>query len=296
MFFLILTIVFFVSVSLTSTLVENRGFNNYTSDSNTLFLKENQAYDILILGISHARNFSRHKNHEKIEKLLDAKIINLGQGRGACSINEQHFYQKFFYQKNNFTDKTLLILSPPMLFSETLPLASNTFEYESFSFEFLWEYLQFHSENKTERILTYLESKLDLIWIFKKPKSKDSEDRSLEQLNMKAVVDGQNYAYNGENLNFERLDKSKKIVEDVIRLANEKNSKVYLIIPPALFGKWRGHKEVEKFASELQNKYDNVIYFDGSETIQQPQYYYDNHHLNTDGVVKFTKEHLEKVF
>lgn len=288
-----LTIVIFLGlIKITSVIVKSKGFNNYTADSNTLFLKENVDYDILFMGISHARNFSRHKNHLRVEEILESKIANIGQGRGACSINEQLFYLEYFFSKGNTTENIFLILSPPMLFSETLPVASNTFDYEVFELSFLWQYLNFKSENKTERILSYLESKLDPIWISKMPHTKEKEDRQLDSLDMKAVKEGQNYAYNGDGLNYKRFQKSIEIIEKIIRISNTNGSNVYLITPPALFGKWRGHDDTEKFALKMQRTYPNVFYFDASETVLEPIYYYDNHHLNTKGIILFTEKYL----
>ena len=105
---------------------------NSQTESNTLIIPENNKFDLLFLGISHARNFSRYGNHEKIEKALDKKIINLGQGSGYCGINEQLFYLDYFYNKNNTTKDIIIVLTPSMLTSEKLPIASNTFDNEIF--------------------------------------------------------------------------------------------------------------------------------------------------------------------
>ena len=140
--FLIKIIIYTVLLSLfmvccligSSYIVNKRNFKNSQTESNTLIIKENEKFDLLLLGISHARNFSRYGNHEKIEKILQKKIINIGQGSGFCSINEQFFYLDYFYSEGNKTDEVCIVLTPPMLSSETLPIASNTFENEIFDF------------------------------------------------------------------------------------------------------------------------------------------------------------------
>ena len=66
---LLLTIVFLLECS--SFIVKRRGFLNYQTESNLLFFKTQTDYDVLFIGISHARNFSRHKNHIQVEKILN---------------------------------------------------------------------------------------------------------------------------------------------------------------------------------------------------------------------------------
>jgi hypothetical protein len=278
---------------ITSTFVKGKGFDNYTTDSNTLFLGDNKNYDILFMGISHARNFSRHKNHLRVETILNSSMVNIAQGDGACGVNEQFYYLDYFYYKGNKVSKIVYILSPPMLFSETLPYASNTFKHEAFEIPFLYRYLSFDSENKKERIMTYLQYKLSPLWVFKKPKTLESKSQKLDSLDKNAVVEGQRVAYRGESLNYQQFDKSAKIVEETIKFSIENNIKVVLVLPPALFGKWKGHEETYDFVKSMKNKYDDILIFDGSETVLNPNLYYDNHHLNSDGVTYFTNKYLK---
>ena len=290
-FLLIISLLLTVS----SSIVRSRGFSNYTSESNTLFLKKNQQYDILFMGISHARNFSRHKNHLRVEKILDSKIINIGQGGGACGIKEQLFYLDYFFKMGNRSSKVICVLSPPMLFSKTLPLASNTFDNEVFDISFFTNYLVFSSENKQSRIMSYLKSKLRPTWLFKKPFTKESENTTLVSLDKKTVDEGQDMAYGGSELDMTQFQKASNVIEEIITISKEENSEVILLIPPALFGKWRGHTETFFFAKTMKKKYPNVKIFDGSETELRPEFYYDNHHLNTNGIIHFTNKYLKQL-
>lgn len=280
---------------ISSTYVKNKGFNNYTTESNTLWLTKNKNYDILFMGVSHAKNFTRHKNQIRVENILDSKIANIAQGGGSCGVNEQLFYLDYFYYKENRVSKIIYVLSPSMLFSETLPVASNTFKNEVFEFPFLIKYLSFNSENKNARIMSYLQWKLHPKWLFSKPYTLESMDQSLDSLDYDIVKNGQNLAYSGSSLNYNRFNESKKIIEKTILLAKTNNTKIILLIPPALFGKWRGHQSTYDLAMDMKTKYSNVDVFDGSETVLKPDLYYDSHHLNTNGVVYFTKKYLKKI-
>lgn len=283
-----------IYLEISSEIVKSRHFENYETESNLLVLKSNEEYDLLFMGISHARNFSRHKNHLRIEDILEKKMINIGQGGGRCGINEQLYYLDYFYRKGNTTPIVVYIISPPLFFSETLPIASSTFDREPFELDFFLNYLFFKTENKKERLTSYIQSKLDPRWLSYKPYSRDSKDGKLDSVDFKKVEAGQQMVYK-DTMAFRRFEKSTERVEETIKLAIERESKVILLIPPALFGKWKGHEEVEKFAKRMQ-KLNGVQYFDFSESVLSPEYYYDHHHLNTKGVIYFTENFLKPIF
>lgn len=290
---ILFVLIMLICLIVSSEIVKKRHFNNYNTESNTLFLESNRSYDLMFMGISHARNFSRYKNHLKVESILNSKIVNIGQGKGACGVNEQLFYFNYFLKKGNSTTKIIFVLTPPMLFSETLPIASNTFNNEIFEMQFLLDYLDFNSQNKFERVISYLQRKLHPIWLLKQPNTIESLETSLDSLDSAAVSKGQDIAYSGSNLNMTQFIKSTMIVEKLILISKQEDIEVSLLIPPALFGKWRGHEETLNFAKEMQKKYTNVDVLDGSETVLEPKYYYDNHHLNTAGIIYFTQSFLK---
>lgn len=282
-----------IALETNSYIVKHRKFKNYETESNLLVMNNNEEFDILFMGISHARNFSRHKNHLRIENILDEKIINIGQGSGRCGINEQLFYLNYFYDLDNTASTVAYIVSPPLFYSETLPIASNTFDREPFELKFLFDYLFFKAENKQERLTSYLQTKLTRFWLSYKPNSKDSNDEKLDSIDFKVVSVGQQMVHK-DSIVFKRFNKSIDRVEETIQLALNNNSNVVLVIPPALFGKWKGHYHVEEFAKRMQ-KLDGVEYYDFSESVLFPEYYYDHHHLNTNGVVYFTENFLKPI-
>ncbi len=291
----LLGLLLFLFLNVSTVIVKKRAFQNYNCESNTLFLNENESFDVLFLGISHGREFSRHKNHLRVENILNAKMINFSQGNATCGTNEQLFYLDYFYFKKNKTQKIFYILSPSMLFSESLPKASNTFDQEVFDVSFLYRYTQFESENKGARIMSYLQRKLHPFWLTKQPFSKEKMEIEINALDQNKVEEGQNMAFDGAVLKSQQFKKSVQSVEKTIQLAAKNRTEVVLIIPPALFGKWRGHQETFDFAEKMKLKYPNVDFFDGSETILDPQFYYDSHHLNTKGIELFTESYLKQL-
>lgn len=279
-----------VILTIISNVVKNRGFENYETESNTLVIGRNTHYDCIFMGISHARSLSRNKNHLRIEKILNKKIINIAQGGGQCGVNEQLFYLDYFYYRGNTASTVLYVASPPMFFNKKLPIASNTFDKEIFEIGFLLKYLFFKSENKKERITSYLQTKITEEWYEMEPFSENSMDKILDSIDTKAIIEGQKVAY-GDKLALQRFHKSAERAEETIQFAIENNSQVIIIIPPALFGKWIGHEQVVDFSEKMVKRY-GVEFYDFSESILTIDYYYDHHHLNTEGVKHFTTEYL----
>jgi hypothetical protein len=292
-FSLLLPVALILLAFLTTWIVENRNFKIYQTDSNTLIMGKNKHYGILFSGASHARNLSRHQNHLRLEKILNKSISNIAQGAATCGINEQFFYFKYFYQEGNSVDDLVYLLSPPLLYSEELPVASNTFNEEIFSLRFLKSYLKFDSENKRQRIFEYIRSKFKKNWIFLKPKLDEANTNILEKVDTAAVRQTVETFYR-DNTSVERFNKSCKTVEEEVVFAREHNASVTFIIPPAVFGTWPGHKETIDFAKRMGEKY-GTRYFDYSESIRDPKLYYDHHHLNTAGVVLFAEKYLKPI-
>src|SRR5690606_6156957 len=108
LFGLVLLFVFLLTPLLTSYWVKRNDFKNDQTESNTLIMEKNKNYDLAFLGISHARNFSRYRNHERLERFLNKKILNLGQGASSCGANEQLFYLKYAYNNRKIKIDTLI--------------------------------------------------------------------------------------------------------------------------------------------------------------------------------------------
>lgn len=281
-------------VILFSTIVKGRDFKIYETESNLLILKDNEEYDLAFMGISHARNFSRHKNHLRVEKILNEKILNIAQGNSTCGVNEQLFYLKYFYAHGVKINEIIYVLSPPLAFNENLNKSSDTFIYEPFEFDFLYKYLFFDAENKYQRLFYYIRSKISFKWLFYKPGSLDRQNGRLQKIDSVKIKNGLKLAYpNG--LDIKIFTKNCEVVENTIKTAKMNNSQISFLIPPSLFGKWPGNDQVVAFCKKMHKKY-NLNYYDFSESILNSKYYYDHHHLNSDGVEYFAAKYLKPLY
>ena len=181
-----------------------------------------------------------------------------------------------------------------MLFNNSLNKAANTFEFEPFRLDFFWSYLNFDAQNKYERLFYYIKSKFQTDWINLKPKTRAGNFAKLNRLDINVVNKGFQSAY-PDGLDEQIFKKNCRIVEKNILLAKQNKSELVFVVYPALFGKWKGHDKLIEFCNEMQIKY-NVQYYDFSETILKPEFYYDHHHLNTPGVEYFVGKYLKKIF
>ncbi|MEH0156171.1 hypothetical protein V6R21_18625 [Limibacter armeniacum] len=283
-----------ICVMSTSAIVDSKEFNNGSTESNTLVFHENEQYDLMISGISHARFFSRYQHHQIVEGLLDKKMINIGQGSNICGVNEQYFYLRFFLDQGNTTRQLVYFLSPPMLYSETLPIASNTFDYERFDFSFLWAYLNSESENKRQRIFSYIKSKLKPSWLFHNGSKQNGIYNKLDKIDQDVVKKGFIEAYGENGPSNDRFLKSCKVLEEEIIFCQKHGISFAFVIPPALFGKWPGHQEVVKFAERMHQQY-SIQYYDHAEAVLEPTLYKDHHHLNTEGIKYYTAHYLKDI-
>lgn len=284
-------VLFWLMLEFSSFVVKRRGFENHQTESNLLMMKPGKHYDLGLVGISHARNFSRHGNHQRMEKILNRSVLNLGQGLGACGMSEQLFYLKYAYSVGIEFDTVVIIVSGPVFYGNFLNRASNTFNYEPFNLNFFIQYLQYPAENKKERLLSYLRSKFGPIWIQHKPFAWSSNDNKLEKLDSVAVKTGINLAYQS-GLNPDEFERNAQRIEKAVQIAISHNSKVIFVCIPALFGKWPGHENIVAFQHKMDSIYQTPFY-DFSDSIKDPSLYYDHHHFNTDGVVFFLEKMLK---
>jgi hypothetical protein len=270
---------------------EQKPFNNYDSEVNLFTIKRNTHYDIVFMGISHARNFARFKNQLRVEKILNSSTLNIGRGGGKCGAEAEYVYLKHFYSRGNTADKIIYVPTPPLMFSEYIDVNSSIFEYEPFRASFFFQYLFSKAKNKKQQLYYYLRFKFKSQWAAFKPKSIDSNEQKLAKLDSAAVTSGFKLAY-PKGLDSVTFERNKAIVRKTVELCRKHNTQVLFIMTPAMFGSWPGNEEVFRFLEELKKEYPIEIY-DYSEVCKDPQMYFDHHHLNSKGVSWFTGKYLK---
>lgn len=293
LFWLILIGLIYFGVEILSRNVKSKEYHNFNIEENVVITPRDKHFDFMFLGLSHARNFSRHSNHKRVEEILNRTFINYGKGGGKGNIANQYVFLKYFLSRGNTTDHIYYVLSMPMFFAERLDENAYTYEYEMLDPNFFFQILIGPDVNKGEKLYTYVRSKFDKKWQEKYgPWSEKSRDTVLDKIDSTKIVDGFKRAYvNG--LEFDTFEKNKMLMKKTIELAQKNNIEVSFIVTPSTFGVWPGHDEVMTFMEELKMQYGTDIHDYSNVYLRQKQYFYDHHHLNTAGVVKFTKEYLK---
>jgi hypothetical protein len=290
-YFFVLAGLIFLLVFLFSRPIDRKVFRNYETESNLFLIEENQNYDFLFMGISHARNFSRHKNHLITEKILGGSILNLGRGGGLISTAAEYTYLRYFCSKGNTAQTLIYVLTPPMLYSGNLENNANAFAEEPFKIRFFFQYLCSDGKNKSQQLYTYLHSKMGSHWKKLGPWSADSLTVSLSAIDTAKINSGIKVAY-PRGLDRTVFERNIKVLEKTLHFAHKKGMSVYVIFTPTLFGHWPGHENIMNSLSEI-NKELPFIIFDYTSVIDKPGYYSDHHHLNTKGIVYLLENYLK---
>ena len=272
---------------------ESKNYYNYNIEDNVLITPEDTHFDFVMLGLSHARNFSRHKNHIRVEKILDMKFINYGKGGGFGNAANQYVFLKYFLSQGNTADQVLYALTMPMFFNEEIDRNAFTYQYEILNPDFFYQVLAGPDLNKGEKLYTYVRTKFKKFWRERYgPWSEESRDVVLEKIDTTVINEGFKAAYvNG--LEFSAFERNKKIIIKTIELAQKNNMEITFFVTPSTFGVWPGHEHVMEFMQEMEKEYGVKTYDFSKIYLHQNEYFYDHHHLNTTGVEKFTKEYLK---
>jgi hypothetical protein len=280
-------VLMFVGALLFTKYVERNHFQNWETESNLLMEQSNSSKDMLLLGISHARNFSRHHNHERVEGFMQRSMINLGEGEGRGGVLNQYLHLKYFYSQGGETKQVVYFLTPVLLYEHYLDINPLVYEHEPLRPSFFWLNVREGSEDRVEQLFYYVRTKYSVDWRRTVPYAKAAMLDSLIALDSDAIKLGMKEAY-VEELNNKTFKQDAAIVEQTVALANAHHSKVLLVIPPALFGRWPGHEATVELMKTLSSKY-HCRYLDCSNSVKDPHLYYDHHHLNSRGVEWFVK-------
>lgn len=261
-------------------------------ESNLFFINENEKFDLVILGISHARNFSRQANHEISERILNKKILNLGRGNGLCGLYGQQLYLDFFFEKGNTTNEVLLVASPPLLYGLYLDENQAAYRDEPIRYDFSKFILKKGNSTKRWQLFQSFVGKLRPNWLdFKKYKNEPIVEQ-LAKVDSLVIKEGMQRAY-PKGRTTEMLDRNIRFFKKIIASAKINGAKIKVVISPTTFGKWPGHQEVLNYFQKVKAISDFEI-IDLSESIFDKSLYYDHHHLNSSGVEFFWKNYLSE--
>ena len=278
---LILMLIYFPSYLLLNSEYQRGQFS-----SNLFYINNNIDYDVTILGSSHARGFENCTYGNLTENILDAKVSNLAYTGGGV-INQQVMLS-YFYAKGNTTNTIVYFIDPHMLtsnFFDREPL----FNKEPFKIDFLYTLL--NSQFKQEVILSYIKSKLEPSSNWLKVNTCEIFQDSVKAIDSLKLKKRANYLAQTKSIDANVLHSQIGIINETLSLIEKHDNKVIFIIPPTLLGSQLGHKELILFLEKTRNE-KGIEYYDLSNSMKTPKYYYNYDHLNISGMQYFLQNHL----
>lgn len=271
--------------------IKRQQFTNWNTESNGLIMPRGRDVGMLMLGTSHGRTFSRFSNHQRVEKLLGCDIVNLSRGGGA-GVVPMLMDLKWFFDLGNRAKVVVYFIDPWVLYSSTwnennFSLNCYFFKEEPFSFDYALRVLK---SGGKRAVAKYVREKLRIEWLFYKAVSEPIDngqvkfrDYDLIKRRMAALYD--------ESLSEENFRKYSASLEELVEITTSHGSRLVFVIPPTLLTKEPGQDRLISFLEYLKSKYA-ISLFDFSESISDCKLYSDHDHLNTQGLIVFTKKYL----
>jgi len=291
LFFLLNVLLLGVLLWLGNYRLQQFHFNFSNTESNVLFMPENEKFDVVILGSSHARSLSRKGNHERMENSTGKKIANLSKGHGAGGIKNQGLYLDYFLKKGNTANTLVYFIDPFVFYNDKMDNNNFIYNNEPFSFSFAAHIIGHGT--RTETFVNYLKYKLKPYWWNYAPDTDAAETRLLTEADSTkfekrlAVMypDGMKKEIREEKINYLRK---------VIDTAMKNKMKIVFVVPPTLLGKLPEHDSMIQ-TIQLPVRDTGIPVYDYSTAVTLPEYYYDLDHLNTAGCHYFTEIYLKKI-
>ncbi|MBF0209629.1 MAG: hypothetical protein HQK68_01965 [Desulfamplus sp.] len=273
-------------------------FKNWETESNLLVIREDEVYDVAILGTSRGRVFSRDSNHLTVESILQKRVVNLSKGGGG-GLMPAKVHLSHFYRRGNRANQILYFVDPWIFFCP-INNENNTFflRDEPFEISILLDLIL--NRFPSERIISYIQ----MIAVDDWKSISQYAAPGLDKLTLKAVdpvkLEEAREHYLGL-YDYGKFDHYSSFVIEINRLAKQHNSKITYIMLPILMENFPGAKEVDEKLKKIiendltsQNLRDknSLNYHNLIDKMQDRQFFYDHMHFNNYGVAHFTKTYL----
>lgn len=262
---------------------------NWETEADLPLIPDHGRFDVVLLGASHGRIFSRDKNHLVVEGILGKTVLNLSQGGGA-GVVPMHLYLSHFYDRGNQAGTVVYFLDPFVLFSRAWNEDHDCIKGEPFRADFLLKAISMGFSRGP--LIDYFQYKFSSNWRDSKGidmRFSDGNHGSLPGIDSVAVrkriqslfLDGMDpkvfQAYCGQ-------------LQALLSLARDHGSKMVIVFPSTLLGPLPGTDQVKGYLAGLKNP--DVAVFDFTDSIRDPSLFYDHDHLNTSGIELFTRRFL----
>lgn len=255
------------------------------TESNLLVNTSDQHYDIGLLGTSRGRVFSRDDNHQRVENLLDKRLVNLSKGGGG-GLMPAKIHLSHFYSRGNSVDHIFYLVDPWVFYSPINNDKNNFFlRDEPFELSIFWQLIV--DRFPLSSILSYLQMIAVEDWAaISKYAGSGLTKGTLKKIDTEKIDAARayykgRYAENG-------FHNYSPFVDKINTITKANNTAVTYIMLPLLIPNFPGLDEVDKKLKAVADNNSHVSYVNLSTAMQSPKYYYDHMHFNTRGISFFT--------
>lgn len=265
---------------------------NWETEANLPVIGKREYYDVVMLGTSHARIFSRYQNHERVEKALDRKFINLSQGGERGGVRNQQVYLDYFLRRRNTAETLVYFVDPFVFYRSSLDNNEKIYINEPYRKDFASLLKQV--ETDTKKIDFYNTKDSRGIQPIEYPEfDKTYQETQSGTPSLDAINERIQFLYT-DDYNKVKFDETLRVLMGTITKAKNEGMRVIVIVPTTQLPEQLGDKYVLEALKEESNKGD-FEYYNYSHIISDTAMYYDTDHLNTEGIVFFTKQYLKPI-
>jgi hypothetical protein len=264
-------------------------FNNWETESNLLVMDDNERYDVLLLGTSRGRVFSRDGNHLLLEKMLAKKVINLSKGGGGGLMPAELHLAHFFSRGNRAAH--IIYLVDVWVFFSAINNENNSFflRDEPFELSILWKLIQ--DGYPLKRIFSYLQMIAVNDWQdISRYAAPGLTERTLNYIDKDKLEKARaHYQKRYTQKNFEKYS---QVIERLNEMAKAHNSRITYIMLPILIPGFPGVDQVETKLKAVAAQHPHVSFYNLVNAMQDRKYFYDHMHFNKTGIVYFARKYL----
>jgi len=259
-----------------------------TTEASFSAIPTNKQFDLVILGTSHAREFTRSGNKTSVETILNTKLWNLSKGFGHGGLVSSIAAWDLFKQRKNTTKRIIYFIDPWIFYYSKWNEENFFLENEPIK----WDIFQnaFHNKASLSVLINYVKAKFKPSYFMTKKLTSSRNYKQLDSIsNMKA--EKQMKIYYPDSINEMTFDKYKELFKTFALDLQKQGIELILIIPPTLLNKEPGFDRVWNFLSTIQY----IKLYDHSQKVRDPKLYYDISHLNSTGIEYYTSHYLKAV-
>lgn len=265
---------------------------NWNTETNLPLIGTRTYYDLIFLGTSHARIFSRFQNHERVEKTLGKSLINLAQGYERGGARSQQMYFLYFYEQQNFANTLVYFVDPFIFYRKRMDANPEIYTNEPFNHDFYnvlkendtpKEILNFYLTKEQKGLRPTIYPEFDKTY-------QGAQANDLQQEQFEERI---RFLYE-DSYDKSQFDQTFANLTQTFRVAREHGMRVVVIIPTTLLPEQKGDKLVYA-ALEKGSKDGLYEYYNFAHAIKDTSLYYDTDHLNTEGVLLFTNQYLKPI-